>query len=65
MGKYRLKIVLMDDNTEVIYAYEGMAGLKKAEKRGDASFEVKTYDFDTAAEREAYLKGIEDMKYCS
>lgn len=65
MGKYRLKIVLMDDNTEVIYAYEGMAGLKKAGKRGNASYEVKTYDFDTAAEREAYLKGIEDMKYCS
>lgn len=65
MGKHRLKIVLMDENTEIIYAHEGMPGLKKAAKRGNAFFEVKTYDFDTAAERDAYLKGIEDMKYCS
>ena len=65
MGKYRLEIVLMDDNTEAIYAESGMKGLKKADRKGYASYEVKTYDFDTKAERDAYLKGIEDMSYCS
>ena len=58
MGKYRLKIVLMDDNTEALFCEKGMKGLRR---HHGASYEVKTYDFATEAERKAYLRGVDDM----
>lgn len=58
MGKYRLKIVLMDDNTEALFCEKGLKGIKRCH---NASYEVKTYDFATEAERKAYLRGVDDM----
>lgn len=58
MGKYRLKIVLMDDNTEALFCEKGLKGIKRCH---NASYEVKTYDFATDAERKAYLRGVDDM----
>ena len=58
MGKYRLKIVLMDDNTEALFCEKGMKGLRR---HHGACYEVKTYNFATEAERRAYLRGVDDM----
>ena len=58
MGKYRLKIVLMDDNTEALFCEKG---IKELRRRNNTCYEVKTYDFATEAERRAYLRGVDDM----
>ena len=58
MGKYRLKIVLMDDNTEALFCEKGIKGLRG---HNNACYEVKTYNFATEAERRAYLRGVDDM----
>lgn len=62
MGKYRLKAILMDRETAMIYDEKGLAGVRKENDRGYASYEFIDYDFKTEAERNAYVQALYDME---
>lgn len=61
MGKYRLKVLLMDDSTDDIFNESGLSGVRRANERGDACCEFMDYDFKTEAERKAYIQALWDM----
>ena len=54
MGTYRLKAILMDDQTNDIYEDCGLARVRRANDRNNANYEFVDYDFKTEAERNAY-----------
>jgi hypothetical protein len=61
MGTYRLKAILMDDNTSGYFEDNGLAGVRKANDRNEANYEFVDYDFKTEAERKAYIQALYDM----
>lgn len=60
---FKLKVILMDDNTEGYFEEGGLRAVRKADEKGNANFEIKVREFDTEAERQAYIDGLYDMAY--
>lgn len=59
--KITLKVILMDDNTEGYFEEGGLRAVRKADERGYANYETIVKEFDTEAERSAYIDGMYDM----
>ena len=55
--KFVLKVALMDDSAEDIYMVKGLAGLRKYGE----SYETIRREFDTEAERHAFIEGLYAM----
>lgn len=61
--KFTLKVILMDDNTEGYFYEGGLRAVRRADERGDANYETVVREFDTEAERNAYIDGMYDVTY--
>lgn len=61
--KFKLKVILMDDNTEGYFEEGGLRAVRKEHEAGNAYYETKVKEFDTEAERQAYIDGMYDVTY--
>lgn len=59
--KITLKVILMDDETGDIFDEGGMRAVRRADDKGNANFEAFVKEFDTEAERNAYIDGMYDV----
>ena len=60
--KVKLKVILMDDNTEGYFEEGGLQAVRKAdEKNAWVNYETIVKEFDTEAERQAYIEGMYDI----
>lgn len=59
----KIKVILMDDNTEGYFEEGGLRAVRRADEKGYANYEIKVKKFDTEAERQAYIDGLYDMAY--
>lgn len=60
---FKLKVVLMDDNTEGYFEEGGLRAVRKADEKGNANYEIATREFNTEEERQAYIDGMYDVTY--
>ena len=60
---FKLKVVLMDDNTEGYFEEGGLRAVRKAEEKGCANYEIAAREFNTEEERQAYIEGMFDVTY--
>lgn len=61
--KITLKVILMDDNTEGYFEEGGLRAVRRADEKGNANYETIVKEFDTEAERQAYIDGMYDVTY--
>ena len=61
--KITLKVILMDDETGDIFDEGGMRAVRRADDKGYANYEAVVKEFDTEAERNAYIDGMYDVTY--
>jgi hypothetical protein len=61
--KLTLKVILMDDETGDIFDEGGMRAVRRADEKGYANYEAVVKEFDTEAERNAYIDGMYDVTY--
>ena len=59
--KVKLKVILMDDNTEGYFEEGGLQAVRRADDKGYANYETIVKEFDTEAERQAYIEGMYDI----
>lgn len=61
--KFKLKVILMDDNAEGYFEEGGLRAVRRADEKGYVNYETIVKEFDTEAERRAYIDGLYDMTY--
>ena len=61
MKKLKLKVVMMDDTTSDFFVEGGMRKVRREDEKGNACYEVIEKEFDTEAERQAYIDGMYDI----
>lgn len=61
--KFKLKVILMDDNTEGYFEEGGLRAVRRADEKGNANFQIINKTFDTEQERQAYIDGMYDVTY--
>ena len=60
---FKLKVLLMDDETGCVFDEGGMRAVRRADERGNANYEIAVREFNTEAERQAYIEGMYDVTY--
>lgn len=58
---YKLKVILMDDSTENIFDEGGLRKVRREDDKGNANYEIVKREFNTEAERQAYIDGMYDL----
>ena len=61
--KIKIKVILMDDNTEGYFEEGGLRAVREAEEKGHANYEIAVREFNTEEEKQAYIEGLYDMAY--
>ena len=60
---FKLKVILMDDNTEGYFEEGGLRAVRRADEKGYVNYETIVKEFNTEAERQAYIDGMYDVTY--
>lgn len=58
---FKLKVILMDDNTEGYFEEGGLRAVRRADEKGYVNYETIVKEFDTEAEKQAYIEGMYDI----
>ena len=59
--KITLKVILMDDTASDYFYEGGMRAVRRADERGYVNYETVVKEFETEAERSAYIDGMCDV----
>ena len=59
--KFKLKVILMDDSTSGYFDEGGLRKVKREYEKGNACYDIIEKEFDTEAERRAYIDGMYDI----
>ena len=57
----KLKVIFMDDTTGDIFDEGGLRAVRRADEKGCVCYQTVEKNFDTDAERRAYIDGMYDM----